>query len=192
MSVPRPVRVLLLEDSDVDADLVGHRLRAGGLDAAIDRCDDEAGFRAALARGPDVVLADYSLPGFGGEAALRIVREADADLPFVFVTGVLGEETAVEMVRAGATDYVLKQRLARLSPAERRVASAYLLRLKHESPAGRRKASHTMREMNAGRKVRLRDLARQLGHAAEARDALSCENCHGGLRPQLQMARGSK
>lgn len=59
----------------------------------------------------------------------------------------------------------LKQRLARLTAAERRKVSAYLLRLKHESPAGRRKASHTMREMNAGRKVRLRDLARQLGHA---------------------------
>ena len=141
MSVPRPVRVLLLEDSDVDADLVGHRLRAGGLDAAIDRCDDEAGFRAALARGPDVVLADYSLPGFGGEAALRIVREADADLPFVFVTGVLGEETAVEMVRAGATDYVLKQRLARLPAAILRALEAAAER------RSRREAERALREL---------------------------------------------
>ncbi len=120
--VPGPgLRVLLLEDNALDAELVLHQLSEGGVSCAADQVNSRAGFEAALVRGEwDVILADYSLPGFNGLTALRMARERCPDIPFLFVSGAIGEEVAIETLKAGATDYVLKHRLERLVPAVRR------------------------------------------------------------------------
>jgi two-component sensor histidine kinase len=110
-----PVRLLLLEDNQLDADLIEAALRREMPGASLTHVKDREGFIGAIARDtPDLVLSDYSLPQFDGLAALALVRERAPQLPFIFVSGVLGEEIAIESLRRGATDYVLKQRLARL------------------------------------------------------------------------------
>jgi two-component sensor histidine kinase len=109
------VRILLLEDNKLDADLIQAALRRELPAAAITHVMERAGFLAALEHEkPELVLSDYSLPQFDGFEALAIVRHGQPELPFIFVSGVLGEEIAIESLRRGATDYVLKQRLARL------------------------------------------------------------------------------
>lgn len=120
------VKILLLEDSDFDAELIREHLRKLRPAPQIARAISRGDFIAALAGGHhDVILSDYSLPGFDGLAALEIATEQAPGTPFIFVSGVLGEEIAVDSLRNGATDYVLKQRLIRLPAAvERAVAEA--------------------------------------------------------------------
>jgi signal transduction histidine kinase/DNA-binding response OmpR family regulator len=113
-----PLRVLHLEDDPGDAELVASVLEDGGILCDIRRVHTREGFTAALDEGGwDLVLADFSLPSFDGMSALHIVLERRPELPFVFVSGALGEEVAIEAVKIGATDYVLKQRLSRLVSA---------------------------------------------------------------------------
>lgn len=111
-----PLRILLLEDSRFDAELVGEALRSSYPLARVELVDDEAGFSAALRQGSpfDLILSDYELPGYGGPLALDLARTAAPDTPFIFVSGVIGEENAVDMLKRGATDYVSKNRLSRL------------------------------------------------------------------------------
>ena len=110
--------ILLLEDSALDAELIGEHLRKGGILHRMDRTATREDFvRALERRGYDLILADYSLPSFDGMAALDIAREETAAPPFIFVSGTLGEEIAIESLKKGATDYVVKQRLARLPSA---------------------------------------------------------------------------
>jgi signal transduction histidine kinase len=110
-----------VEDDPHDAELIQAELEASGFRVAIERVMSEASFSAWLREGGfDLILSDYSLPGFDGLSALRIARDLAPDVPFISVSGMLGEEAAVETVRGGATDYVLKQRLSRLGPAVRR------------------------------------------------------------------------
>src|SRR5689334_20514992 len=111
------LRVLLIEDSDSDAKLIAHVLRRKEQQLEIKRVDNEAALRDALLSGHyDLVLSDWTLPGFGAEAALEIVKALQLDVPFIIVSGTVGEEQAVAAMRAGAHDYVLKDRLARLAP----------------------------------------------------------------------------
>ncbi|HEX8324690.1 MAG TPA: response regulator [Tepidisphaeraceae bacterium] len=118
---PKPVAILHLEDSPLDAELVDSRLRRGGLHYSIERAVTREDFVAALERGRfDLILSDYNLPQFDGYAALAIAQERWPDVPFIFVSGVLGEEVAIETLKGGAVDYVLKQRIDRLVPAVRR------------------------------------------------------------------------
>lgn len=113
-----PLTILLLEDTDTDAELVERALRRGGLDFRLRRVDSESAFRSELGGWrPEVILADYRLPGFSGLDALRIAREHDREVPFLIVSGTLGDEKAVEVLKLGATDYILKDRLSRLVPA---------------------------------------------------------------------------
>ena len=121
-----PLRVLLLEDSDIDTELlVGHLTRAG-IECSIVRAASRREFVDALAvRDLDIVLADYSLPDFDGLTALDLVRARHPDLPFIFVSGVVGEEFAINALRRGATDYVMKRGLNRLPAAvDRAIAEA--------------------------------------------------------------------
>jgi signal transduction histidine kinase len=118
--VQQPLRVLLIEDSVQDAQLIVAELEQGGYDVTFDRVQTAETLRAALARPWDIVLSDYSMPGFSGPAALRILRELDRDLPFIIVSGTIGEETAVTALKAGADDFLVKDRLARLLPAVER------------------------------------------------------------------------
>ncbi|TCO43216.1 ATP-binding response regulator [Dokdonella fugitiva] len=115
------LRVLLVEDSELDAELVLDQLRDDGLEVDWRRVEDEAGFAGALATfTPDIVLSDLSMPEFSGYRALDIARDTAPRVPFLFVSGTIGEDAAVEALRRGATDYVLKDNLARLASAVRR------------------------------------------------------------------------
>ncbi|MDG4474997.1 response regulator [Thiovibrio frasassiensis] len=112
------LRVLLVEDSEDDAALVVRALSKGGFAPSYERVDAAAGMAACLASQEwDLVLSDYSMPQFNGLAALQLLQEKGLDLPFILVSGAVGEETAVEIMRAGACDYVMKDKLARLAPA---------------------------------------------------------------------------
>ncbi|EIL91911.1 signal transduction histidine kinase [Rhodanobacter fulvus Jip2] len=115
------VRVLQVEDNRLDAELVLAELDDDGLPYEVLLVDDEARFSAALRDfKPHIVLSDLSLPGFSGQHALELLRRHDEDLPFIFVSATLGEEAAIEALRNGATDYILKQNPARLASAVRR------------------------------------------------------------------------
>ena len=117
----RPLRVLFIEDTADDVELGLIALRAGGFEPSARVVQDAEGLSAALAEDAwDVVIADYRLPGFDGIRALRLVRELTGDLPFILVSGTVGEEIAVEAMRLGAHDYVLKGNLARLPLAVKR------------------------------------------------------------------------
>lgn len=113
-----PLRLLLIEHSTDDATLLIRQLARAGYAPEIERVATLDALRAALDRHPwDIVVADYSLPGFTGADALTLVRSRDVDTPFIFVSGSIGEDIAVEAMRAGANDYVMKGNLARLVPA---------------------------------------------------------------------------
>jgi signal transduction histidine kinase len=119
---PMPtIRVLQVEDNELDAELVLAELDADDIRHVARVVDDQAGYLAALAEfNPHIVLSDLSLPGFSGQHALELLRERDEDLPFIFVSATLGEEAAIKALRNGATDYILKQNPARLASAVRR------------------------------------------------------------------------
>ena len=117
----RPIEVLLIEDSAEDAELVMRALRKAKIDAAFQRVSTEAELDRALAGAPpDLILSDYNMPEFGGGRALQMARTRCPEVPFIFVSGTIGEERAIEALRDGAVDYVLKDNLARLGPAVRR------------------------------------------------------------------------
>jgi PAS domain S-box-containing protein len=119
--MPVPLRVMMVEDSENDALLLLHELRRGGYAPGFERVETPEAMRAALDREPwDIILADYSLPHFSAPEALALVRERKLDLPFIVVSGKIGEETAVVLMRAGAHDYLMKDNLARLVPAVKR------------------------------------------------------------------------
>jgi len=113
----RPIDLIVVEDSAVDAELVVDALREAGLAVAARRVEDEATFRAALdERLPDTILADWTLPHFSGRGALEIARERCPEVPFIFVSGTISEASAIEVLRQGATDYVYKHQLQQLGP----------------------------------------------------------------------------
>ena len=120
------IRILLAEDDSWDAELAQRLLSRAGLRCAWTVVASREAFTEQLAAGrPDVVVSDFSMPGFTGEEALRIAKERYPDLPVVIWSGVLGDETAVGLIKEGATDYILKDRPARLGSAvERAVAEA--------------------------------------------------------------------
>jgi PAS domain S-box-containing protein len=116
-----PIRVLLVEDVAEDAELLTRELRKGQLEVVIHRVDTEPELRDALSRfDPHVILSDYNLPAFGGPRALEVAQQHSPDVPFIFVSGTIGEERAIEALHHGAVDYVLKDNRARLVPAVRR------------------------------------------------------------------------
>lgn len=116
-SLHRSLRVLHLEDSEIDHELAIAYLNQHGRVVQTLRVETENGFRAALEEDWDAVLSDYNLPGFSGLAALEILKASGRLLPFIIVSGEIGEETAVQAMRNGANDYLLKNNLMRLAPA---------------------------------------------------------------------------
>ena len=113
-----PVRILCVEDSDSDFELLQFALRAAGLAHTAIRVEDEAGMRGALAGGNwDAVISDHNLPSFSSAAALRVLREQEPDTPFLIVSGAIGEDAAVAAMQSGADDYLMKHSLKRLAPA---------------------------------------------------------------------------
>lgn len=119
--VTPPLRLLQLEDNIADAELILATLNEGGIPCEATRVDRRDAFVDALKAGKiDLILADYSLPGFDGITALSLAQQLRPDLPFIFVSGTLGEELAIDAMHRGATDYILKQRLGRLVPSLQR------------------------------------------------------------------------
>jgi diguanylate cyclase (GGDEF)-like protein len=117
----RELRLLLIEDSEADAELTIRYLNAAGLRYRYERVIDEAQMRRSLSAAlPDLILSDFSLPGFDGMSALAIAREEAPGIPFIFLSGTIGEERAIEALKSGATDYVLKNNPKRLLPAVKR------------------------------------------------------------------------
>jgi two-component system cell cycle sensor histidine kinase/response regulator CckA len=138
------LNVLLVEDSPTDAKLVIQELRRTWQPLVFERVDTPAAMAAALERGPwDLVISDWSMPRFSAPAALDVLRQKGIDLPFIIVSGTIGEESAVVAMRTGAHDYVLKDKLGRLTPAvERELREC-------KERAARRRAESALRESEA-------------------------------------------
>ncbi|HKS36490.1 MAG TPA: PAS domain S-box protein [Verrucomicrobiae bacterium] len=135
------LRILIMEDDAADAVLINHELRKGGLEFRSKRVEKREDFVRELERNPpDLIFSDHGLPSFDGFSALAIAREKCPDTPFIFVTGSMGEERAVEAVKEGATDYVLKSHLSNLVGAVQRAVNLA------EERVGRRQAEQALRE----------------------------------------------
>jgi len=137
----KPLRVLIVEDSEFDARILVNALRQGGYEPKWSRVEDAPSMREALTQGGwEIVLADYNLPSFSAPAALELLKQSGLDLPFVIISGGIGEDIAVAAMKAGAHDYLMKGNLARLVPAvERELREAATRR-------GRRTAEEALRE----------------------------------------------
>src|SRR5580704_1308539 len=115
------VRLLLVEDNEDDAVLIANQLRRGGIEVSYERVDTAEGLLASLSGGtPDLVISDCEMPAFDSQEALRLLRDGTVNVPFIVVSGQIGEEAAADLMRAGAQDFVLKNDLARLAPAVQR------------------------------------------------------------------------
>ena len=115
--MPTNLNLLLLEDSLADAELMIEALREAGFDPTVRRVDSKDAYLRELNQPPDFILSDYSMPQFTAQDALQLMKERGLDLPFIIVSGCMGEDMAVECMKAGAADYLLKDRLARLGHA---------------------------------------------------------------------------
>jgi diguanylate cyclase (GGDEF)-like protein len=135
MALPEPIRVLLAEDVRTDAELALRELKRAGLRVEPLIVDTVDGFRRALAEfRPEIILSDFNMPRFDGMHALALARELAPDVPFIFVSGTIGEEYAIRAMKSGATDYVLKNNLVRLPPSvERALAEAREHRAKRQA-----------------------------------------------------------
>jgi DNA-binding NtrC family response regulator len=126
------LHLLIVEDLPDDAVLMQRELEQAGYEVTSERVENEGALRAALAQGGwHAVLCDYTLPQFSGKRALIIVRSIDPDLPFIYVSGTIGEDVAVEAMKSGAQDYVMKNNLQRLAPAVERELREAQLRREH-------------------------------------------------------------
>ncbi|MEW8143980.1 MAG: EAL domain-containing protein [Candidatus Thiodiazotropha endolucinida] len=125
------LNILIVEDLPYDAELMALRLRDEGFDLNYTRVQRETAYLEALEKSPDLILCDWHLPQFSGQRALSLLRQQDLDIPFIIVSGGIGEEAAVDALRQGANDYVLKDRPARLGEAVRRVLVDKQLRMAH-------------------------------------------------------------
>jgi len=112
-----PFRVLILEDSPSDAELMLHALRTAGFDPTSDVVETESDFRDRLKKDPEIILADFTLPEFSALGAMQILRECALDIPVIIVSGSIGEERAVQIMQQGAADYLMKDTLVRLGQA---------------------------------------------------------------------------
>jgi signal transduction histidine kinase len=167
-STEPPLRVLHLEDSELDHELMKAHLQRGGLKVVSKRIDSETAFRVALEEPWDVVVSDYNLPGFSGLVALDLLKSSGRDMPFILVSGEIGEDTAVEAMRNGASDYLLKNNLTRLVPALLHVVEAT------ETRRARQRADRELGES----KQRLRELAQHLQTSIELERASIAREIH--------------
>lgn len=172
----KEIHILMLEDNPMDSELASHTLRRGGVKFTSTRVETEQDFTRELEHNPpDLILSDYALPGFDGYAALEIAKKIAPNIPFIFVTGTMGEEVAIETLKNGATDYVLKHRLSRLVPSVHRA-----LREAGERTQ-RRKAQEQLRESHE----QLRALSVYLQHVREEERTRIAREVHDELGQAL-------
>ena len=134
------LRALIVEDSEDDTQITLRELRRGGYEVEHERVETRPAMQAALSQGIwDIILCDYTLPKFSARDALLTLKQSGLDLPFIIISGTIGEDNAVEMLKSGAHDFIVKGRLARLLPAiERELRDASTRRLQREAEADRR------------------------------------------------------
>jgi PAS domain S-box-containing protein len=144
-----PLRVLLVEDCIDDAEFTLRAIRAGGYEPSWRRVDTAAGLAAALDAGPwDVILCDHRMPEFSSAEAMQMVRDRGVDVPLIIVSGTIGEEAAVAVMRAGAQDYILKSNLTRLPVAiERELREAAERRARRDAERARREAEEKYQQL---------------------------------------------
>jgi DNA-binding NtrC family response regulator len=171
-----PLRILHLEDDPLDAELVKSTLDGDGIACKITRVKTRKHFVAAIERGGfDIIFADYSLPDFDGISALAIARIRRPSIPFIFISGAMGEELAIETLKSGATDYVLKNRLSRLIPSVHRALN------EAEERSERRKA---VKELTKSHE-QLRNLAEHLQTVREEERTWIAREIHDELGQAL-------
>ncbi|WP_234009179.1 hybrid sensor histidine kinase/response regulator [Deinococcus sp. NW-56] len=172
-ALPEPgqtLRILHLEDNELDHELVTMHLGDLPWPVETERVEDEAGFLAALdTHRPHLILSDFALPGYDGLSAFRAAHARAPFLPFIIVTGAMGEETAVDTLREGVTDYILKQRLERLSPSVRRAIAEADARDRRE------RAEQEVRELNLSLQARLEEVERLRAIAEGQRQRLETQ-----------------
>jgi len=151
------LRILSLEDSDTDEELILRELKRGGIDFAVRRVQTREDFlREIRSFRPDLILADYKLPTFDGGEALALAKDCSPEVPVIIISGAVGEETAVELLKNGATDFVLKDRLTRLVPAVRRALREVA---EHRALS---QAEADLRSLNEALEQRVSDRTREL------------------------------
>lgn len=152
-----PLRLLIVEDSENDALLLERELTKNGYDLVCERVDSQEAMQSALtSKGWDIVISDFVMPRFSGLEALRILKESGIDIPFIIVSGKIDEETAVEAMRTGADDYILKGNIARLAPAVEREL------LEAEDRRKRRQAEEELERLNKTLETRVIDMVADL------------------------------
>ncbi len=179
----RPLRVLLVEDSEDDATLLLRALRQGGYEVTCERVDTPAAMSAALTWGTwDVVVSDYAMPRFSGLGALALLQDTGLDVPFLLVSGTIGEDVAVGAMKAGANDYIMKENLARLVPAvQRELRDAAVRRERKRVEAAWRDEAEISAALArvAGDLIALLDTPRILDHlCALTTQVLGCDASH--------------
>lgn len=175
----RRLRLLHLEDSELDHQLTVMHLHRGGVEPQIARVDNEADFKRLLNERWDAVLSDYNLPGYSGLAALDLVRQHDPLMPFILVSGEIGEDTAVAAMRNGAADYLLKSNLARLVPALLQAVDAC------ENRRARKQADAEL----ARSRTQLSELAQHLQTSVEMERAAIAREIHDDVGGSLTAVR---
>lgn len=162
-------KILILEDSPTDAELMEKELRKRGLRFVSKRVMAREDFLNALRTFlPDIILSDYNLPQFDGLSALQIVREKSPDTPFIFVTGAIGDERAIETLKKGAVDYVLKDKLVQLMPAIERA-----FREVETANKLKEKISELEKLVNSmvGRELKMTELKEEIERLRQEKDA---------------------
>ncbi|MCL5961231.1 MAG: ATP-binding protein [Chloroflexi bacterium] len=161
------IRVLIIEDSEIDAELLLRELRQGGYDPVFEQVDTPEAMNQALAGQQwDIIIADYVMPRFSGLAALQQVREKGLDVPFILLSGKVGEDTAVDAMKAGAHDYIVKGNLARLIPAiQRELREAVVRREGRVADEALRRAHEELRLAHAELEVRVEERTAELAAA---------------------------
>jgi two-component system, OmpR family, sensor histidine kinase VicK len=163
------LRLLLIEDSADDAELLLFELQHAGYDVSYTRVETAVAMQAALKQQAwDIVLSDYSMPLFSGEAALKILQQSGSDIPFIVVSGAIGEESAVEIMRAGAHDYVMKDKPQRLIPAiQREMREAAERRARREAEKQRTQLQAELRQYADKLEQMVEERTKQLRQAKE-------------------------
>lgn len=164
---PIPLRLLVLEDVPNDAELAITELEEAGYTCDWKRVETREEFLAELdVPEYDIILSDYGLPSFDGLTALKLLQDRKHDIPFILVSGTLGEEEAIESLKAGATDYVLKTRLSRLAPVVKRALEEFEVRReRHRADKAVKKHMNELEQFNkmaVGRELRMIELKQEV------------------------------
>jgi len=170
----KPLQILIVEDNPADVELVLSELRRAGFDPQWTRVDTEPEFLAGLKTSPDIVLSDFAMPQFSGLRAAELLQSSGLDIPFILISGTVGEDMAVEAMKRGATDYLLKDRTARLGKAVEKALEQKRLRdERRRTETEIQKQLHELQrwyEATLGREDRILELKR------EVNDLLAAQN----------------